>query len=453
MAVSGLIALIMAWPALTKAFAQLSIEEAGGGYYLQPQSSGTAASVASSTATAGEPVSADFTTGDGLKVVSSQNGELRIACYLLVRYLNQLPPTQSFTDHLDVKRNIDTANYYSAPHRVLLNFMGWIYEPKYIYQATVWTVNATDKVAVIGNLGYKFSKAANLYVGTGANPGTRTLTYSHPYWLATDRVMADEFFRPGFSFGTWLSGEPLSGLNYTAMMSNNLSTLNINATENTREFCYSGTVWWMPTTKEFGPKGGFGDFEDHKDLATRFGVSYTQSRENRFTQDPANAWPDNTQIRMADSLLLFQRDALAPGITVQDATYRMAAMDAGFKYKGLHVQAEGYMRRLDSFVADGPVPVNNVIDTGFYIEAAKMVQTNKTEIYAGTSQIFGDKGAGYSDSSEIFEGVNFFLYGTRNSRINIHVIEVYKSPASSVFGYYVGGQTGVTVSASWLINF
>jgi hypothetical protein len=30
---------------------------------------------------------------------------------------------------------------------------------------------------------------------------------------------------------------------------------------------------------------------------------------------------------------------------------------------------------------------------------------------------------------------------------------MHNSPASSVFGYYVGGQTGVTVSVAWLINF
>jgi hypothetical protein len=399
------------------------------------------------------PVSADFKKGNGLLVVRSGSGELRIAGYVLVRYLNQLPPEQTFVDHLGVRHTVDTANYYSAPHRVLLNFMGWIYEQPFVYQVTVWTVNATDKVAVIGNLGYKFNKAVNLFIGTGANPGTRTLTYSHPYWLGTDRVMADEFFRPGFTFGTWVSGEPLSGLNYTVMMGNNLSTLNINATEDTRDFSYSGTVYWMPTTKEFGPRGGWGDFENHKELATRFGVSYTQSRENRFTQNPLNASPDNTQIRMADSLLLFQTNALAPGITVQDATYRMAAMDAGFKYRGLHVQAEAYLRRLDHFVADGPLPVDVVVDSGYYVQVAKMIQPKKTEIYVAASQVFGDKSAGYPDSYEILQGANFFLYGTRNSRINLQVIEVYKSPASSVFGYYVGGQTGATVSASWSINF
>lgn len=323
-------------------------------------------------------------------------------------------------------------------------------------------MNATDKVNIIGNVGYKFCKEASWFVGTGALPGTRTLTYSHPYWLGTDRNMADEFFRPGFTFGTWLSGEVLPGLNYTAMIGNNLSTLNINANEDTRDFAYAGTVFWMPTTREFGPKGGWGDFENHRTLATRFGVSYTQSRENRFTQipnvsDPTQddyiaPSPDNTQVRMADSLLLFARDALAPGVTVDYATYQMAAMDAGFKYRGFHLQAEGYLRRLSRFDADGPIPVNRVVDRGFYAQAAMMVLPRKTELYAGTSFVFGDKDADYGNSHEFVQGLNIFLFDTRNHRINIHVIEVYRAPTSSVFGYYVGGQKGTTLSASLSIN-
>ena len=38
----------------------------------------------------------------------------------------------------------------------------------------------------------------------------------------------------------------------------------------------------MPTTHEFGPRGAYGDWEWHEELATRFGMSYVDSPEQSF---------------------------------------------------------------------------------------------------------------------------------------------------------------------------
>ncbi|MBK8576666.1 MAG: hypothetical protein IPN90_13660 [Elusimicrobia bacterium] len=397
----------------------------------------------------------DFKSGNGIPLVRSPNGELKMNLYLLVRYLNQLPATQSFEDHFGNTRNIDTANYISAPHRVILNFNGWLYDPRFLYQTAVWTVNSTDKVAIIGSLGWVFNKAATLNVGIGALPGTRTMTYSHPYWVGTDRLMADEFFRPGFTQGAWLSGEAAPGLKYTVMLGNNLTTLNVNAKEDTRDFVASGNLAWMPTTHEFGPKGGMGDFEQHEKLATRIGTAYTQGRQNAAQSTSGSNQPDSTQIRMADSLLPFTPGAVVAGYTVDILKYQMWAVDAGLKYKGFHLQGEAYLRQLSDFyeATDVRVPQNMVTDTGFYVQASKMIRPRKTEAYVASSVVFGDKSAGYRSSYDFIQGLNFFLFDTRNSRINVHVIEVYRAPTSSDFGYYVGGQKGVTVSVGWSINF
>ncbi len=397
----------------------------------------------------------DFKSGTGIPLVRSPNGELKMNLYILVRYLNQLPASQSFEDHLGTSHDIDTANYVSAPHRVLLSFSGWVYDPRFLYQSTLWTVNATDKVAIIGYLGWAFNKKLTLHAGVGALPGTRTMTYSHPYWLGTDRMMADEFFRPGFTQGVWGSGEALPGLNYTVMLGNNLTTLNVNAGEDSRDFAASGNVSWMPTTHEFGPKGGMGDFENHQKVATRFGTAYTQGRQNAALSNSGSNQPDSTQVRMADSLLPFAKDAVVAGYTVDILKYQMWALDAGVKFRGLHLQAEAYVRQLSDFytATDVRVPQNMVTDTGFYAQASKMIRPRKTEAYVASSVVFGDKSAGYRTSYDFIQGLNFFLFDTRNSRINLHVIEVYRAPTSSVFGYYVGGQKGVTVSAGWSINF
>lgn len=394
----------------------------------------------------------DFTSGNGISLVQSTNGEMKLTLYMMMRYLNQLPATQTYSDHLGNTRNIDTANFFSVPHRVLMSLMGWVYDRRLLYQATYWTVNATDKVAIIGNIAWVFNRKVAIFAGVGSLPGIRTLTYSHPNWLGTDRNMAEEFFRPGFTQGVWVTGEALPGLNYNVMLGNNLTTLNVNATEDSRDFAASGSIWWMPTTQEFGPRSGNGDFENHQQLATRFGMAYTQAKQNRATST-TNQAPDSTQIRMADSLLPFESGALATGVTVENVKYQMAATDAGFKYRGWHVQGEGYLRKLSDFEANGPLPINSVVDTGFFVHVAKMLKPKKLEGYISTAFVFGDKDAGYSDSRELIEGVNWYMFETRNCRMNFHAIQIDRSPTSSVFGYYVGGQKGTILSASWLINF
>jgi hypothetical protein len=385
--------------------------------------------------------------GKGFEVANTRYGDLRVSGYALVRYLNQLPENQSFVDHLDRRHVVDTRNDIQF-HRVLFTFTGWMYDPDFNYAVTMWTVNSTTQVNIVGWLSYTFGRAATLYGGVGGLPGTRSLQGSHPYWLAHDRVMADEYFRPGFTMGLWLTGEPIDTLFYTAMIGNNLSTLGITAREDTRQFAGSGSIWWQPTTGEFGPRGGFGDYEDHERLATRFGTSFTHSRENRYS-DLSQRSPDNTQIRISDSLLLFEADALAEGVTVNYATYDLWAIDAGFKYRGFFLQAEYYLRWLWDFDATGPLPLDEIFDHGFYVQTSYMVLPELLELYAATSHVFGE----FRDSHEVLGGGNLFPFDTRNLRLNAQVIGVDRSPASSLFGFYVGGQKGVTVSAAASVFF
>jgi hypothetical protein len=189
----------------------------------------------------------------------------------------------------------------------------------------------------------------------------------------------------------------------------------------------------------------------HERVATRFGFSTTRSPEERFTNSSGGT--DNTAIRLADSLNVFDTGSLAPGVTVDRVDYRILSLDAGLKYKGIFLQTEIYNRWLDNFTADGPLPVTSIHDTGFYLQGAFFPVPKKLELYAATSQIFGDKRAGFSDSSEYLVGANIYPFNTRNHRLNVQVIDVNRSPVSSSFGYYVGGQKGTSFSTAFSIFF
>jgi Phosphate-selective porin O and P len=391
-----------------------------------------------------------YDPGRGFLVGKSDFGQLDISAYGMVRYMNQNDDDNVFRDHLGNERAVDPRHDIFS-HRVMVFLKGWMGSEKLVYNITLWTVNTTDQDAMFANIGYQFSRKFSLYAGLTGNPGSRSLNGSHPFWLAHDRVMADEFFRPYFGSGVYATGEALPGLWYSATVSNNNSSLGTKASQLDRKFSYGATTWWMPTTHEFGPRGGYGDWEWHEDLATRVGLSYFESPEQSFRNSGGS--PDNTTLRFADSVNVFETGALASGVTIENVDYSVLAVDAGMKYKGVFLQAEYYQRTLDEFDANGLLPVGEVKDSGFYVQAAFFPIKQKLEVYGITSQIYGDDDAGFGDSSEYGVGMNWYPYPTRNHRLNLQLLDVNRSPVSSTFGYYVGGQDGWTLASSFSVFF
>jgi hypothetical protein len=398
--------------------------------------------------------------GRGFEVGRNALGSLSIGGYALVRAIDQLPASQTATDHLGRplgggSGEVDTRQDINL-HRVMLNFRGFMFDPDFNYALTVWTVNATEQVRIVGSLGYTFSTALTVAAGISGTPGSRSVLGSHPFWAGHDRTLADEYFRTGFSSGVWVTGQSERGLNYKFMVSNNISTLGVSAVEDTRDLAYSGTVWWLPTTGEYGPQGAWNDFESHDRVATRVGLSFARSpREDRTSQPSDNA-PDSTQIRLGDSLLLFQRDALGDGVTVQSANFELLAVDFGIKYRGFFLQTEAYYRTLNDFevtsVSTASLPTRSIRDKGFYVQGGFFPIARRLELYASTSRIYPDGDAGFADSRDVAVGVNWYWSGIRNQRLNFQVIDVKDSPASSTFGYFTGGLDGqvVTLEASVL---
>ena len=388
--------------------------------------------------------------GKGFLLGKGPIGELSLSAYALVRYMNQMDDDGIFFDHLGRERPVkEREDIFSQ--RVLVWLSGWVGVPKLEYLITFWALNATNDSRLFGNIGYNFNKHFKLYGGVNGNPGSRSVLGSHPYWLGHDRVMADEFFRAAFTFGIWANGEIVPGLLYDVSVGNSSTGLGSTALDLDRKFTYGGSVWWMPTTKEFGPRGAFGDWEMHEKLATRFGFSVSRSPEQRY-QDIGTA-PTNSALKLVDSVNLFETGALVPDITVTFADYALQAFDAGLKYRGFFLQTEFYWRSLDGFEADGPLPVSEIGDWGFYVQAAFFPIPKKLELYGATSQIYGDEDAGFGTANEYLVGLNFYITNSRNHRLNLQVIDVNRSTVDSAFGYYTGGQVGTTVALAASVFF
>lgn len=385
--------------------------------------------------------SGEFTPGKGFDLVRSKFGSLNISIYAMARYLNQLPGFQTWQDHLGRDREFVGRNDFHW-HRVMVWFSGWLGTPKLTYTATAWTVMTTQQTLVYGNIQYRLNKHARFGIGIGPNLSIRSMQGPFPFYASTDRTMGEESLRAGFTNGFWVNGEIVSRLYYHLMLGNNLSTLGIQASKLTRDLSKSASITWMPTTGEFGPRGGFGDLEHHENIATRFGASFVHSREDRFN-NVGQPSPDNTQVRMTDGVLFFETGALADGVTVDNADYDMLAVDLGVKYKGFHGQLELYGRKLSKFNADGPLPISELKDYGYSLQLSYMVIPRMLMLY-GINSYFDDQFKRYPH--EYGGGANIYLLKNRSWRLNVQVMRVYKSSAGGTFGLYTAGQKGTTVT-------
>jgi hypothetical protein len=388
-----------------------------------------------------EAVAGEFTPGKGFAMARNKFASLNISIYAMARYINQMPGNQTWEDHLGNTRAFTGRNDIFW-HRTMVWFTGYLGSPKLTYMATVWTVFTTQQTLVYGNIQYAFNKHARVGIGITPNLCIRSLQGPFPFFSSTDRTMAEDALRGGFTNGFFVNGEITSRLNYWVMVGNNLSSLGIQASKLTRDMSTSASLVWMPTTGEFGPRGGNGDFEHHEKLATRFGGSISHSREDRFNNIGTPS-PDNTQVRMSDGVLFFETGALAPDVTVDNADYDMTAVDVGFKYKGFALHTEFYNRRLSNFAADGPLPLSSITDKGYSLQALYMVVPKTLCVYGIHSKIIDEF---KRNPYELGGGVNVYPYKSRSWRINVQGMYIYKSAAGGTFGLYGAGQTGGTLT-------
>lgn len=382
----------------------------------------------------------EFAPGSGFDLIKTERGSLNISVYGLWRYMNQYPVGRSFTDHLGVVRPVNPRNDVNW-QRTFAWITGFFYNPKFRYNISLWSLPTTQQTLLFGNLQYRASPSLVIGVGIGPNLTARSVQGSWPYWAATDRQMAEEFFRGGFSSSLWVGGQALPRLYYTVAITNNISQLGVTQANDTPNLGYSASLRWLPSTGEFGPRSGFGDLEYHRSWATQFGVSAATSRESRYA--PVSQTSPATQIRLSDGVIPFETGALAPGVTVQTLTYDYASVDAGVKHRGFSFQSEYYVRRLSDFVATGPLPLTSVLDHGLMVEAMHMVWPRTLGVYLASGYIVDDF---RRRPWELATGANFYPYGSRAWRLNLHLIHIERSPTGSFFGYYTAGQTGTTIS-------
>jgi TolA-binding protein len=367
-----------------------------------------------------------------------------------LRYLNTLNSEESFTDHLGNVREVHTRNDITV-NRAMFILGGYIFDKRARYSFTVWTSAGAASIVVAGNIGWQFNKHLTLMAGYTGVPGSRSLVNTFPYYTATDRSMADNFFRPGFTQGLWATGELSKGLNYQAFVGNGLNTLSITANKIDTNLLFSGSLWWEPLGGYGEPGKSVNMYDDYfakKKVRIRLGTSFTRSREDRFS-DLDQSSPENTSIYNSDGVLMFSTGAFAPGVTVNKALYKMWAIDGGLKYNGLAINGQYFTRWLSDFEADGPMPVTSTLDHGYEFSASYFVIPKKLLMYGRSSQVFGQ----FGDQYEYGGGVKWHFLQTERLWLNAELFRINRAPYSGAFTPYTAGMTGWVPMVQTVIAF
>lgn len=396
----------------------------------------------------------EYTPTQGFKLADTEHGDLSLRVYTYLRYLNETGIDATYTDSFGDTREMQQRQDFEL-NKAQITVFGWLATQKLRYNVFVWSSNSTlglsTQVVLAGSLYYTINDHLTVGVGIGSGlPGTRSLEGSFPFWLMVDeRQVADEYFRPGYTTGLIANGQIVDGLRYQTMLGNNLSQFGIDAGQIDNDIdTFSGALVWMPTTHEYGR--GIGDFEQHEEVATRIGAHFTYSTETRQGQPNTDAF-ENVQLRISDGNVIFEPGLFAPGVQIEEATYRMYSLDAGVKYRGFSFDAEYFWRELDGFDTRGSglLPFNRLRDTGYQYQASAMLRPQSLQAYVGGSKVSGQ----YGDPRDVRVGLNYFPWKNEAIRWNFEYIDLKRSPVGSITLPYSIGATGDVFHTSFMVYF
>ena len=381
-----------------------------------------------------------YTPNQGFKFANTEYGDASLSVYTYARYLNQRALEPTYTNAFGVTSTLQQRQDFQL-NKVQFKFLGWMMSPKFRYFLYSWTSNANQgqgaQVVLAGNLSYNFSRYFTVGAGIYSLPGTRSLEGNFPFWLSVDsRHIADEFFRPSYSSGVRVSGAVGKTMNYQVMIANNLSTLGVSAAQLDNDFNTLVSAFvWMPTTGEFG--AGFGDFEGHEKVATRFAAHFSHSHETRQEQPNSDTF-ENTQIRLSDGTVVFTPNIFGPNTLVNDVNYTMSALDFGVKYHGYALEGEYFMRWLNHWEGPGTEIIPTDFSNGYQIQSSAMLLPKTLQVYLGGSEIMGHYGRPW----DLRTGVNYFPFKNRVIRWNTEFLYTNRSPVGYTSVPFALGGTG-----------
>jgi hypothetical protein len=367
--------------------------------------------------------------------------------FLQLRWLEFIRTADTWTDATGTVRPINDINIFTL-NRFLISLSGHVVDERLVYAfAFFGTANTGVRAGVvpIGMAGWKFDDAATIGMGVTPIPGSREWINASPWTIGVDRSMANTFFRPGFSPGVAAIGALFDDtVHYQAGVWNSIDGGTAGVLRRGVAMAWAGNTWWEP----WAPFGlGYGDMEHHREAAIRIGTSgvYADTAALGFLGQN----PEDTIVRLSDGTPLVLPGALGPGTRIDRYRYRLATIDAGWKYAGWAANVEYYFRTLDDFVGTGPFARSSMLDHGGlgYLSWCYIPRT--FEIYGRSSVVTGPYGTG----QEYGLGGNWYINRSRQGRLTLEAINMVRNPAQNILYPYRAGFSGTAIQTQLMVAF
>ena len=192
----------------------------------------------------------------------------------------------------------------------------------------------------------------------------------------------------------------------------------------------------------------YDDYEDHQKPVIRVGTAFTRSREDRFG-NTTQGNPENNGLYNSDGVNTFAIGAFAPGVTVTNATYRMWEVDGGVKWHGMAFNWQYFARWLDSFLADGPLPLSSTFDQGAELMLNQFVVPKRFEVYGRGSFVYGQ----FRNSNEYGFGLRFYPVHSYRAWLAGEGLRINRSPIASAISSYSAGFSGWEPLVQFMFTF
>lgn len=373
---------------------------------------------------------------------------------LQLRHTGFTRNAETWTDSSGVTRSIRNRNNFES-ERLRLNVSGTAIDPAMTYYF-VFDGDAdggSNVDLLVSMFTYEIDPALKVRFGRWKVAADREWLLSSRYTTLTDRSMATEFFRVGFSDGVWLLGDVGDDCYYEMSLTNGLRTSNRRAFNLDDNLGAAANVRWEPLGA-FGP--GFVDYARHEEPVVQLGggVAINKSDDRSDVGFPTG---DNNFVRLSDGTLLASTGALGPGVSVLGDRVLEGALDLAVKWRGWFLSSEFFVRSIQDLTADGPIVISQIDDHGFRCDCGKFLVPKRLDAIGRVSHVSGP----FGDAWEYAAGFNYYWGsgsrdGELNDRINKFTFDVTLldgSPVTSGPADLVAGDDGVLFRTQMQIGF
>lgn len=371
--------------------------------------------------------------------------ELKVEGWTQFRYHGFARDVASWTDNAGVTRPVLNRSAFDI-ERARLVFSGYALDQRLTY--FVQLDGDTDGQHIVDFFdywwGWEFSDRFQLQLGKRKVPASRQWLLGARRTRLIDRPMANDFFRPDRTVGVFGVGRIGDEGHYEVMVGNSYQSANLSNASSDARFTYA-------ITNYVDPWGNFGsdlvDFAHTSDPLARVGHSFVYSPQS----GAARGVPleEAGFLRLTDGTQLTQIGALAPGVTVSEFDLYLYGLDAALKWGGWSVNAEVFLQWIEQIQGNGPLPITDLFQSGFYVEGGYFLIPKKLDFNVRYSQVNGR----FGKASEYAAGLNWYPLDTSRLKVSFDVTSLDGSPLQNTSSDILVGDNGTLFRTQFQAEF